>query len=75
MFVNDLISSSEKAELAQQPVELVSLQTGSALAATTTMSLTENTVNVLLNFEIKEVKIFKCCDELDSGFSLQTETI
>ncbi|XP_038556520.1 vacuolar protein sorting-associated protein 13C isoform X2 [Micropterus salmoides] len=47
--------AQEKAELAQQPVELVSLQTGSALAATTTMSLTENTVNVLLNFEIKEV--------------------
>ncbi|XP_044053106.1 vacuolar protein sorting-associated protein 13C isoform X3 [Siniperca chuatsi] len=44
-----------KAELAQQQVE-VSLQTGSdGVLAATNGGLTENTINVLLNFEIKEV--------------------
>ncbi|XP_027143245.1 vacuolar protein sorting-associated protein 13C isoform X3 [Larimichthys crocea] len=43
--------AQEKAELAEQQVEVASLQTGSA----TNGGLTENTINVLLNFEIKEV--------------------
>lgn len=55
MFFNDLLPSSEKAELAEQQVEMVSLQTGSVLAATNG-GLTENTINVLLNFQIKEVQ-------------------
>lgn len=71
MFFNDLLPSSEKAELAEQQVEMVSLQTGSVLAATNG-GLTENTINVLLNFQIKEVqtlqilwevwfRLFFCC--------------
>ncbi|XP_050931802.1 LOW QUALITY PROTEIN: intermembrane lipid transfer protein VPS13C [Lates calcarifer] len=47
--------AQEKAELAEQQVEVVSLQTGSGVIHPTNGVLTENTINVLLNFEIKEV--------------------
>ncbi|KAM9366322.1 intermembrane lipid transfer protein VPS13C [Symphorus nematophorus] len=48
--------AQEKAELAEQQVEVVSLQTGSdGVLAATNGILTENTINILLNFEIKEV--------------------
>ncbi|XP_068584903.1 intermembrane lipid transfer protein VPS13C isoform X2 [Cebidichthys violaceus] len=49
--------AQEKAELAEQQVEVVSsAQTGSnGASAATNGGVNENTVNVLLNFEIKEV--------------------
>ncbi|XP_073320353.1 intermembrane lipid transfer protein VPS13C isoform X2 [Pagrus major] len=48
--------AQEKAELAEQQAEVVSLQTGSdGVLAATNGGLTENTINILLNFEIKEV--------------------
>ena len=48
--------SSERAGHPEQQVELSSNQTGSDSAShATNGALTENTVNVLLNFEIKEV--------------------
>ncbi|XP_074513317.1 intermembrane lipid transfer protein VPS13C isoform X9 [Sebastes fasciatus] len=48
--------AQEKAELAEQQVEVVSSQTGSdGVSAATNGGLTENTINILLNFEIKEV--------------------
>ncbi|XP_036950284.1 vacuolar protein sorting-associated protein 13C isoform X4 [Acanthopagrus latus] len=48
--------AQEKAELAQQQAEVVSLPTKSdGVLATTDGGLTENTINILLNFEIKEV--------------------
>lgn len=48
--------AQEKADLAEQQVEVVSLQTtsGGMMAATSGIP-TENTISVLLNFEIKEV--------------------
>ncbi|XP_030269125.1 vacuolar protein sorting-associated protein 13C [Sparus aurata] len=48
--------AQEKAELAEQQAEVVSLQMESdGVLATTNGGLTENTINILLNFEIKEV--------------------
>uniref|UniRef100_A0A8C3A3N4 Vacuolar protein sorting 13 homolog C n=1 Tax=Cyclopterus lumpus TaxID=8103 RepID=A0A8C3A3N4_CYCLU len=48
--------SSEKAELAEQQVEVAPSQTRSGGApAATNGGVNENTVNILLNFEIKEV--------------------
>ncbi|XP_070692075.1 intermembrane lipid transfer protein VPS13C [Pempheris klunzingeri] len=48
--------AQDKVELAEQQVEVVSLQTGSVLVATN-RGLTENTINILLNFEIMEVML------------------
>ncbi|XP_058486199.1 intermembrane lipid transfer protein VPS13C isoform X3 [Solea solea] len=47
--------STEKAELIEQQAHVMSLQAGSAVTPPTNEGVTENTVNVLLNFEIKEV--------------------
>ncbi|XP_039984071.1 vacuolar protein sorting-associated protein 13C [Xiphias gladius] len=47
--------AQEKVELSEQQMEVVSLQTGSGAIPPTIGGLSENTINVLLNFEIKEV--------------------
>ncbi|XP_049911811.1 intermembrane lipid transfer protein VPS13C-like, partial [Epinephelus moara] len=48
--------AQEKAELAEQQVEVVTSRTGSySVLAATNGAQTENTINILLNFEIKEV--------------------
>ncbi|XP_071346078.1 intermembrane lipid transfer protein VPS13C isoform X2 [Trachinotus anak] len=44
-----------KAELTEQRAEVVSLQRGAGVIPNTNGGLTENTINILLNFEIKEV--------------------
>lgn len=49
--------SSERAELADQQMEAVALRDVAGVQPTVTNgALSENTVNVLLNFEIKEVR-------------------
>lgn len=54
--LNESFPSTEKAELAERQVEVASSGTGSGSASVATNGdLCENTVNVLLNFEIKEV--------------------
>uniref|UniRef100_UPI0037E99E70 intermembrane lipid transfer protein VPS13C n=1 Tax=Semicossyphus pulcher TaxID=241346 RepID=UPI0037E99E70 len=47
--------AQEKAELAEQQVEVLPLETGSNGVVATNGDLTENTINILLNFELKEV--------------------
>ncbi|XP_034470795.1 vacuolar protein sorting-associated protein 13C isoform X1 [Hippoglossus hippoglossus] len=47
--------AQEKAALAEQQVEVMSPQVGSAVIPPTIGAPTENIINVLLNFEIKEV--------------------
>ncbi|XP_041649214.1 vacuolar protein sorting-associated protein 13C isoform X2 [Cheilinus undulatus] len=48
--------AQEKAELAEQQLDVLPLETGSnGVQITTNEDLTENTVNVLLNFELKQV--------------------
>lgn len=57
MFFNHRFASTEKAMLAEQLVDVVSLPSASiGVVAATNGIQNENTISVLLNFEVEEVQ-------------------